>query len=696
MRAWQLALTGGLVVAVAALSAARPQGQAPQAPISAPGPEWRNPAILRVGAEKPHATLTVYPSAALAAAGDRTQSPWFQSLNGAWKFQWSRAPARAPAGILSRRPSTTRRGARFRSRAASRCRASACRSTSTRATPSPTTRRTRMPPARRQPGRLLPPTFAVPPAWAGRRVLLHFDGVDSAFYVWVNGQRVGYSEDSRTPAEFDVTPHVQAGPNTLAVEVYRWSDGSYLEDQDMFRLSGIFRDVYLWSTRAAARARLRGPDATSTQALSRRHADACRRSSQNAAPRPTPRHASRCELLDADGRDGRTAVASRSAWPPAPSRGRRSRCPCARRASGRPRRRTSTRRCSRSRTRAGTVLEVIPSRVGFRTVEIRDGRLLVNGQAILVKGVNRHEHSPDPGHYVDARADDARHRADEAAQHQRRAHLALPERPGVVRPVRRVRPLRDRRGQHREPRLRLRPAEPPGQRPGVDSRRTSIASSAWSSATRTTRRSSSGRSATRRATARTSRPATSGSSSATRRRPVHYEGSTAARRVELRHQLVHLLTPADVVERARAAAGHAAHPLRVLARDGQQQRRPEGVLGRLLRGHQRAGRVRLGLGRPGHPPAGARRVHSRRRPGPTFFAYGGWWEDRVGHPQRQQLLPERPGRRRPHAASGAARDQVRLPVPPCRAGRSPAGTIRGEELVRLRQREGRGRRTSGT
>ena len=78
-------------------------------------------------------------------------------------------------------------------------------------------------------------------------MLLHFAGVDSAFYVWVNGVRVGYNEDSRTPAEFDITNRVKSGDNVLAVEVYRWSDGSYLEDQDMFRLSGIYRDVYLWS-----------------------------------------------------------------------------------------------------------------------------------------------------------------------------------------------------------------------------------------------------------------------------------------------------------------------------------------------------------------------------------------------------------------------------------------------------------------
>ena len=91
--------------------------------------------------------------------------------------------------------------------------------------------------------------FTVPASWAGRRVVLRFDGVYSAYYVWVNGKKVGYAEDSKLPSEFDITPYLNpsSSSNLLCVEVYRWCDGSYLEDQDMFRYSGIFRDVTLWS-----------------------------------------------------------------------------------------------------------------------------------------------------------------------------------------------------------------------------------------------------------------------------------------------------------------------------------------------------------------------------------------------------------------------------------------------------------------
>ncbi|MGD9420124.1 MAG: glycoside hydrolase family 2 TIM barrel-domain containing protein [Verrucomicrobiota bacterium JB025] len=87
--------------------------------------------------------------------------------------------------------------------------------------------------------------FEVPGGWDDQRIVLHFGGVSSAFYVWVNGEKVGYSQGSRLPAEFDVTNHVKAGKNRLAVQVFRWSDGSYLEDQDMWRLSGIHREVML-------------------------------------------------------------------------------------------------------------------------------------------------------------------------------------------------------------------------------------------------------------------------------------------------------------------------------------------------------------------------------------------------------------------------------------------------------------------
>jgi beta-galactosidase len=235
-------------------------------------------------------------------------------------------------------------------------------------------------------------TFTVPEDWSGRQVFLHFDGVDSAFYVWVNGTRVGYSEDSRTPAEFDITAQVKPGGNLLAVEVYRYSDGAFLEDQDMWRMSGIFRDVYLFTT-AADHVRdfeVRTDfDARFQDAVLTVRADIARYSQAS-----TPL-ALALEVLDADGR------------PIVPRMTRPVRGPAVdflmtvRRpkpwSAETPNLYTALLTLSDA---AGRAIEVIPARIGFREVEIKGGRLLVNGRQVLIKGVNRHEIDPDTGKYV--------------------------------------------------------------------------------------------------------------------------------------------------------------------------------------------------------------------------------------------------------------------------------------------------------
>jgi len=358
---------------------------------------WDDPAILHINTLPAHATMMVYPTPELARRGRRDASPWFRSLNGVWKFQYSASPAARPAGF--ERTS-------FDDTAWSDIRVPGNWELQGFGMPIYSNSRypfaydPRNPRAQRNdnPVGSYRTTFEVPAQWGGRRVLLHFAGVDSAFYVWVNGRRVGYNEDSRTPAEFDITAHLQAGPNVLAVEVYRWSDGSYLEDQDMFRLSGIFRDVYLWSTpsrhirdfeiKTAFDQAWR--DATLSAAVTVQNTGAADEAASVSL-----------QLLDADGREigrpvsQRIRVAAGAETPAVLGL------------------RVATPRHWSAETpylytalltltdAAGQVLEVIPSRVGFRSVDIRGGRLRVNGQAILVKGVNRHEHSPDLGHTVE-------------------------------------------------------------------------------------------------------------------------------------------------------------------------------------------------------------------------------------------------------------------------------------------------------
>lgn len=207
--------------------------------------DWENPQMIGKNKEAAHSTLVPYASLAKAVAGDRPASGFYRSLNGKWSFNWVEKPADMPADFY--KPEFDVRGwdkiqvpinwqlAGYG-----------------------------MPIYLNQPYAFEknPPfiqkfynpvgsyrtEFTVPADWKQRRIFLHFDGVESAFYLWINGRKVGYSQGSRTPAEFNITGYLHEGKNTVAARVYRWSDGSYLECQDFWRLSGIFRDVYLFST----------------------------------------------------------------------------------------------------------------------------------------------------------------------------------------------------------------------------------------------------------------------------------------------------------------------------------------------------------------------------------------------------------------------------------------------------------------
>ena len=354
-------------------------------------PEWDDPSVLHVNTEKPHATMMIYPSADAAKSG---RSPWVESLNGRWKFKPSPRPDARPVDFY--RPD-------FDDRGWSDIAVPGSIETQGFGMPIyvnigyafPYDRNNPHPPHDNNPVGSYRRTFTVPADWNGRHVLLHFDGVDSAFYVWVNGQKVGYSQGSRTPAEFDVTQYLRAGDNALAVEVYRFSDGSFLEDQDMFRLSGIFRDVYLWTTAAE---HVRDFELRATLDSAYRNGSLTLRALvDNAATADAPGEVT-LDLLDADG----AAVASQTrAYP-----GRRGETAVDFSLTVKAPHQWSAetpylyRALITLKNRARQVVEVIPQTVGFRSVEIKNGRFLVNGRAVLIKGVNRHEHDPVMGHYV--------------------------------------------------------------------------------------------------------------------------------------------------------------------------------------------------------------------------------------------------------------------------------------------------------
>jgi beta-galactosidase len=219
--------------------------------------DWENQAVFRINKEAPRATTMPFPTKEAAAGKLRLESPWCKILNGNWKFHHTGNPATRPQGFET---------VAFDDSAWKEIPVPANWQLHGYGAPlytnitypfaknppfvmgEPPQHFTNFPVENRNQVGSYRTKFTLPAEWKGRRTAIVFGGVDSAFYLWLNGKKVGYSQDSRTPAEFDLTPYLQDGENLLAVEVYQYSDGSYLEDQDMFRLSGIFRDVYLWSS----------------------------------------------------------------------------------------------------------------------------------------------------------------------------------------------------------------------------------------------------------------------------------------------------------------------------------------------------------------------------------------------------------------------------------------------------------------
>lgn len=366
---------------------------------------WQDPAVFRVNKLPARASLIAFPDAATARPGARAASPWVQSLNGDWQFFHAGHPNATPAGF--EQPGF--HAAKW----------------ATIPVPSnwqmlgyghPHYTNITYPFAK-EPPRVMgdPPgffsnfpeenrnqigcyrrTFRVPESWNGRRVIVHFAGVDSTLELWVNGRFVGYSEDSRTPAEFDLTPFLTAGDNLLAARVLQYSDGSYMEDQDMWRMSGIFRDVFL-RTEAQLdladlelRPGLADDYATGTllfRTLVANHTATAARVDAT------------LELTDASG----TIVRRTTLQLEVPAGGQTlgdgaiEPLPGVARWSAET---PSLYDATVTLASGGRVISVHRLRTGFRRSEVKDGELLLNGQPVLFKGVNRHEIDPRGGHHV--------------------------------------------------------------------------------------------------------------------------------------------------------------------------------------------------------------------------------------------------------------------------------------------------------
>ena len=390
--------------AALALSPALPLVRGEDAPVapavsppSPPRPEWQDETRVHEGTVAPFASMAVYPDEASARAMRREGSPFFRSLNGDWKFRWVPKPAERIADFWK---------TDFDDRA-----------WKTIPVPSNVEMQGYGVPIYTNivyPWKIANPplipddafngvsayrrAFRVPAEWAGREVLLTFDGVNSFFTLWVNGQKLGFSKDSRTPATFRLTPHLRTGDNQIAIEVFRWCDGSYLEDQDFFRLSGIFRDVYLWSTPAV---HLR--DFTVRTPLDAAYRDAtlvvdAEFINSGAAPREV---GIEIALLAPDGAQVfRERTLNAGVSPAGPAAIHFARPVVAPKKWSAETPHLYTLLLTTWDAATGKTLETIPWRVGFRSVEIKAGQLLVNGMPTLFRGVNRHETDPDTGQVV--------------------------------------------------------------------------------------------------------------------------------------------------------------------------------------------------------------------------------------------------------------------------------------------------------
>ncbi len=357
-------------------------------------PEWDDVGVLQVNREDPRTTMMVFPSLQQARLYDREQSPWFVSLNGQWKFHWVSRPADRPVDFYR---------ADFDVQKWNTIPVPSNWEMEGYGTPVYINHRNPFDisevraPYEWNPVGSYRHSFHLPPDWDRRQVFINFDGVSSAFYLWINGEQVGYSQGSRTPAEFDITGFLNEGENQIAVEVYRWSDGAYLENQDFWRLSGIFRDVYLWST---SQWHLRDFDITSS--LDDHYRDGVFDLSGEVALYGGIAEAElivEVRLYDPNGQlvyeQHKTVQAA----------GDRTPFTLGERRINRPQKWSAEtphlfELYITLRDTGGEVVAVIPRKVGFRRVEIAHSRIRINGQAVRFKGVNRHEHSPHTAHYV--------------------------------------------------------------------------------------------------------------------------------------------------------------------------------------------------------------------------------------------------------------------------------------------------------
>ncbi|AZQ12277.1 glycoside hydrolase family 2 TIM barrel-domain containing protein [Shewanella khirikhana] len=371
-------------------SAQTAHGASSQPELSFTDREWRDHQVFAINKLPPHATAFPFENSEMAMNGDERQSANYLDLNGLWRFHFTRSPKGRPAGFTQPEYDDS----------------------SWDNIPVPSNWEvlgydhpiylderypfdTRWPdaPTDYNPVGSYRKQFELPEAWQGKRVVLHVGAAKSAMYVWLNGKEVGYSQGAKTPAEFDITPFVTEGRNLLALQILRWSDASYLESQDMLRISGIERDVFLYATEPQFIA-----DVDARPSLNAELSEgslSLKVSLQNEAQGKNLRLGYR--LLD--GEMNEVAKGERSLM----LQGKQELSFNA--GISKPKLWSAEQPNLYTlllslKDERGHSLEVNRIELGFRRIEINQSQLLVNGKAIRIRGVDRHETDPRTGHVV--------------------------------------------------------------------------------------------------------------------------------------------------------------------------------------------------------------------------------------------------------------------------------------------------------
>lgn len=355
--------------------------------------DWENPSMLSQNRELPHATMLSYPGEEAALKGENNDSPRYMSLDDKWKFNWVKTPAERPYWFFKDNFDT--------------------REWDEISVPSNWEIEGYGIPYYVNIGygfEINPPhidhewnpvgsykrSFMLPEEWKDMDVFLNFGAVSSAFYVWLNEELVGYSQGSKTPAEFNISAYLKEGKNTIAVEVYRWCDGSYIEDQDFWRLSGIQRSVFLHArptTRIADYFVRAGLDENYAYGVMDLDVEiSCDDTEEQGIYTLEYKLLGEDRLMaseqkELDCKDGplafnfRAVIEDVNKW-----------------SAENP---WLYKLVLTLRNDRGEILESISSDIGFRTVEIKDSKLFINGEYVYLKGVNLHEHHDLKGHVID-------------------------------------------------------------------------------------------------------------------------------------------------------------------------------------------------------------------------------------------------------------------------------------------------------